>query len=563
MNRQRGFLAIAAVAMIVLVGILSTAIVALAVRASLFSIHLGAKNKAVFIAESGLEQGRSNLTQDILANRQTCIGLSSTVSMTGGRFTVVPASDAANLLNPRYAFSTLSTPISSGATPATIEVSDTSVFAPYGRVLIGREVFQYDRIATSTTLDGITRAQDVSLNQGHASGTLVSQYQCTIQSTGNSPATHPEGVRQYRQGIQQPAVFAVGASGTILRWNGASELQWDNQSPGTYNFNDLSILNYHSGWAVAEGTSNDFRLSRLQGNTWSNFAVSAPSSGGGPTPSNELYSVYATSPNEAWAVGTEGKQNAITILYWTRNALNSNTNWCLLNCGGKTINDTGVANNARDFYGVKAVDTNGDGAADIGFAVGGQPGQTGSGANRAVILVYNGTTWSLLASPALPSSAIGQLYGVDIIENGNNAPLDAYFVGLSSLNGEGGKILRLRGGTWTVITTTQQMNSISGVDVDGDGLADFIVAVGNGGLVHFMNANMSITNTFTLSGAPDLTGVVALSPSDVWAVGNGGVRWHYNGSSWVLNASGGANLQGVQAIYPKQNPASSWHDVIN
>ncbi|GGI85134.1 hypothetical protein [Legionella impletisoli] len=560
MKRQGGFLAIAAVAMIVLVGILSAAIVAMAVRASLFSIHLNAKNKAVFIAESGLEQGRKNLTQSVLANRQTCVGLSSTVSMSGGGFTVVPASDAANLINPRYSFSTLSSPISAGASPTIISVSDTSVFAPYGRVLIGREVFQYDRIANATTLAGVTRAQDGSMSLSHASGSLVSQYQCTIQSTGNSASTNPEGVRQYRQGIQQPVVFAVGENGTILRWNGASELQWDNQSPGTFNFNAISALNYHSAWAVADRQDQfNFRIARLQGNSWTNFITYTPP----PPEAVNLTGVDATSTNEAWAVGDRNRGSSFTILRWVRNASNDSTNWCLLPCGGKTIDESGTDSQQRYLFAIKTLDTSGDGYADIGAAVGGRDG-TGSG-NRGIALLYNGSEWVNLPLPTSPATnRIGQLYGVEIVDNGTSTPRDAYFVGRSSENNSDGKLIRYRDGIWVVITVAAPLRSISVIDTDGDGFGDFGVAVGDNGVAYTFD-NSSLNGPFVISGN-NLTGVEVLSTTDIWVVGDNGTRLHYNGStveSITAGVSTSNDLTGVSAIFPRRSPSSSWYDVIN
>lgn len=577
MNSQRGFLLIVAIVLLVIIGILSSAIVSLGVRAGIMPIYFNAKNKAVFLAESGLEQGKKNLTEKILANRQTCVGLSNTTTMTGGKFKVVQANDAANTINPRYAFSTLSANISVSGTPGTITVTDSSVFAPYGRVLIGREVFQYDRIQNTTTLAGITRAQDGSIAHAHISGTLVSQNQCTIKSTGNSPATSPVGIRQYRQGIQQPTVFTAGLNGTILRWNAANELQWDVQSPGTYNFNAISVINYHDGWAVADRESLQInRLARLQGNGWTNFTLDM----GSANQAQNLYGVYATSANEAWAVGLSRPPSppsppdgggppippsgpALTILNWVRDGSNSNTNWCIIpnggtSCNGKIYDDTGVANTAKDLFAIKTIDYSGDGFADVGFAAGGNDGQAGSGANRGTLLTYNGSQWS---NVVLPANSIGQLYGVDIIKNGTNAPVDAYFVGMSSMSGEGGKMIRLRSGAWSVSTTTAQMNAISGVDTNNDGLADFVVAVGNGGLVYFFDSNFAITANYTLSG--NLNGVIVLSPSDVWVAGSGGVRWHYNGSNWLLNASGGNDLKGISAVFPEKKPQSSWYDAID
>ncbi|ETO92158.1 hypothetical protein [Legionella oakridgensis] len=556
MKHQRGFLTLTAVVIIVLFGILSATLVAMVIRASTAVIYLDAASKAASLAESGLEQGRQNLTQAALASRQTCVGLSSSLSMTTGSFSVGAANDAANAINPRYAFATLSTAIASGSTPATISVNNSAVFAPYGRVLIGREVFEYDRIANSTTLAGIARAQDGSIASTHASGTLVSQYQCTMASIGRSPASNPNGVRQYQQGIQQPVVFAAGGNGMILRWNSSTaELSWQSQSPGTYLFNAISAVNYHEGWAVANGSGGS-RLSRLQGNNWTNITVSV-------SQAPDLFGVDAPSANEAWAVGERGASNSLTILRWVRNASNSSTNWCQLPCGGKTVSTTGISNQERYLFAVKTLDTNGDGYADIGAAVGGQSG-TGSG-NRGIILIYDGTQWANLE---LPSSVyrIGQLYGVDIIGNGNNAPKEAYFVGRSSQSSAQGKLFRLRDGVWSaVITTTAPMRSVSAVDTNGDGYADLGIAVGDNGVAYLFDGNFTVYGPFVLTGN-DLKSAKVASPTDIWMVGTNGTRLHYNGTAVESVTSGVStsnDLNGVSVISSQNTPVSSWYDMIN
>jgi len=560
MSRQHGFLIINAIVIIVIFAITTTMLVSIYIRAAISSNYLVAASKASAAAESGLQQGLRNLTYDTISSRQTCGALSNTTAIATGNFTVIDATDEGT--NPRYASSPLTTFIAAAGTPATIVVANSGVFSPSGgRVLIGREVFQYKRLADATTLTGISRAQDGTLSNAHLANALVSQFQCTMAVTGNSPATTPAGVRQYKQGVQQQTVFTAGAGGTILRWDSdTAPLVWQSMSPGTFVFNAISALNYHSAWAVADdGGNNAWRLSRLHGNTWANITITQGAMG---QPARNLYGVYATSDQEAWAVGQLGSGNTFTILRWIQDGANTNANWCDLPCTTKTVANGTTANAERELFAVKTIDTNNDGFADMGYAAGGQGG-TGGG-NRGIVMSYNGTQWAEIASYPATTNRIGQLYGVDIVVNGAAAPKDAYFVGRSSLNNNDGKILSLRDGVWTVTTTTTQMRSVSVVDMDGDGYAEFGAAVGLDGAAYtYDGTTWTGPNVITTE---DLYGVHALSSTDVWVVGTNGSRFHYDGVtliSLVTGAATGNILRGLSAIYPQQSAISSWYDVIN
>ena len=571
-QKQSGFLIMAAAVIIVIFGLIAAFLVSMLLRSSEGTIYLGASTQAEALAESGLQQGAANLTDDILATRQTCTGLSATQSISTGSFNVTAASDAANLVNPRYAFATLSGGITAGATPTTLTVNDSSVFAPQGRVLIGREVFRYARIANAITLAGVVRAQDTSVATVHPSGALVSQYQCMMDSIGSAPGVAPFGVRQYQQGMQAQTLFAVGNNGRITRWNtDTNELAWqDDSPPGAQRLNGVSVLNYHDVWAVGDRqNASNYFLVRLQGNTWSTFTVP----GASPLAQN-LQGVHTTSEYEAWAVGIRagtGGSRSFNLLRWVRDGSNSNNNWCKLpnqslangTCASTaiTVNETGIANKQKFLYSVVTRDTNNDGFANYGLAVGGQDGARGGarGPNRGVVLQYNGTQWTPLT--LLANQAIGRLYGVALTPNGTS---EAFFVGRSSGNNSQGKLVRLRSGVWTVVTTTRRMYAVSVIDTDGDGIADFGCAVGDAGQIITFDSNGILTNV-TLSGNQDFLGVSVISPTDIWAVRSNGSAYHYDGISWIqeLPNTSGVRLNGVSGAFPTLSPVSSWHDVVN
>ncbi len=111
------------------------------------------------------------------------------------------------------------------------------------------------------------------------------------------------------------------------------------------------------------------------------------------------------------------------------------------------------------------IDTDGDSAGNIGFAVG----------NSGRILRYNGTNWVADTSPVTSN-----LFGVSTV-----VCLEAWACGAN------GDILRWNGSSWSVnnSTSSQQLNAIQMIDTDGDGLANFGVAVGNAGTIMRYNGS--------------------------------------------------------------------------
>ncbi|MDX2345589.1 MAG: hypothetical protein QNK11_01750 [Legionella sp.] len=557
MSQQKGFLLITAVIMIVVFAVLSTVIVATVLRTTEMTLYPKEIPAADALAESGLDQARKNITQTNLSTRQTCTGLASTITLATGNSISGPGTNTTN--NPRHAYATLQTAIVSNTTPSIMTVNNSSVFAPSGWVLIGREMFQYDRIASSTTLGGVSRAQDGTEASTHVAGSVVSQYQCSIAGIGHAPAINPRGIREYQQGMNQPILFSVGEKGRLMRWNGpVNELVWASENSGTNkDLYGVSALNYHSAWAVGKKDKKDFMLSRLQGNSWSSVLVRLGSS-------SDLYSVDAVSENEAWAVG-QRKGKDIAILRWVRDASNSNNNWCRVPCSGITLTDSDVEDNQKSIYAVKTLDLNGNGFANMGFAAG--------GANKdGVIWYYSGTGWSPIDKAPLKytlPSQVGQLVGVDITRNGNNAPKEAFFVGRTSSGKSKGKLLRLQiingKDTWNSVDLKEELAAVSIVDTNGDGWADFGCAVGEKGSIVTFDGNMN-TTVSTMSGKKDLKAVVTLSASDIWVSGKSGVRFHYDGSNWVsltANVNTNDDLNGLSGVFPKQIEFSRWHEFIN
>lgn len=548
-KHQNGFLSILAVMIIILFGIFGSALVYLFIVKAVTTSHLVAQTKAFSLAETAREEALFLLKQPSLATREGCATLNNVQSFSTGSATAAPATDAAHTINPLMS----STNLTSLST--TLVVTDSSALAPNGRVYIDREGIDYGKNDTGTnTLFEITRGAGATLISGHAIGTIVSQYQCTLEARGLSPQTNAFAQRNLQEDFQLQTMYVVGNNNTYLQWNGpANELQWQISSGSANNrtYSAVDILNAHQGWAVGARRNNNLSINRLSQGAWSSFQVAA---GSGRA---NLYGVSAVSSLEAWTVG-QRRNNQFTLWRWLGG---NGSNWCRVltssSCGGKQITAS-VANNQKDLYAIKTLDTTGNGLANVGFAVGGR-NQNGR------ILQYNGTVWSL---SVIAAPQIGRLYGVFITPLGTASTLEAWAVGRAS-NGNRGKILRFNGTQWVLSfnansNSDRDIRAISMIDTTGNGRADYGWAVGRNGRAYLYNGS-------SWSGPSILTnqhlyGVTVLSPNDAWAVGNRGTRLHWDGSTWnsfQTNVSTTRQLNGIASVSTQNQPASTWRELNN
>jgi len=170
----------------------------------------------------------------------------------------------------------------------------------------------------------------------------------------------------------------------IEHWNGT---QWSivsspNQGTGSNVLNAVSINAPNDVWAVGYYVSNNTwhtLIERWNGTHWS--IVASPDGG---TMGNQLNSVAVVSANNVWAVGTYGASNNTSrtlALHWNGSTWSTVTT---PNAGGS------LSNNYLD--GMTVVS-----AADI-WAVGNYY-NTVLGKRQTLILHWNGTAWSIVASP--------------------------------------------------------------------------------------------------------------------------------------------------------------------
>jgi len=321
-------------------------------------------------------------------------------------------------------------------------------------------------------------------------------------------------------------------------------------------YNTLTSVSADSAddaWAVGSYVNNttgvrDTLILHWNGTAWSR--VASPNPG---TRFNVLNGVSAGGAKNAWAVGFYRNQAAGAlplILHW------NGTSWSQVTAPASGMPQT-------ELNGVSTV--SGRNAWAAGFA-----GKPAAGQFATLLLHWNGTAWAPVASPN-PGKTDSFLQGVSATASGGAWAVGSYHRGttLHTL------VLQWSGTAWAQVKSASpapagRYNLLAGVSAIGQGHA---WAVGN-------NPNLTTGPGQTLvlqwngtswprvpspdagAGANVLTGVSAVSSTDVWAVGDsqpgvgsGPLRTlilHWDGTAWSQvsgpNASPASNvLNGVSA----------------
>ena len=210
--------------------------------------------------------------------------------------------------------------------------------------------------------------------------------------TNISPAGVAVGLNLYGVFAVNPSLaFAVGDTGTMLRWDGTL---WASILSGTPNtLRGIWMASSTDGWAVGDAGT----IVRWNGLAWA--AETSPTA-------NQLNSVQALTSTDVWAVGNLG-----TILH--RNGL------------GWTLVPSGVTQNLNSLYMLSDTE---------GWVVGASDG------TAPVILFWDGSTWTRVFP--IP------MVNLDLLDVWMVASQDGWSVG------QNGLILRFGAGAVTTATTT-------------------------------------------------------------------------------------------------------------
>jgi Tfp pilus assembly protein PilX len=537
LNSQRGFLAIVAVFLIVVVGFMGIAATYLFFGNSVASGDMQQSDNALYTAESGLEIANRAVISSLITGtnkRISCAAVTGNAETTNfaagsGKFTATTLNSS-----PIYVSTTLNGALT--ATATTVTLASTAGLAPAGTVMVDLEEMSYGGIS-GNSLIAVQRGFHYSWATSHATAAGVAQFQCDFDVLAGVPNLITFfAKRDLRQNISLQEAWAVGAlTGTTFvfdRWNHPTELAWtvSTVTAGTAeNLNDIFMLSNAEGWAVGNMNNTAFTILHWKGTSWAATPLTATCN------TQTLNGVTAVSSNEAYAVGAKFNTTTCssgnfryTVLKW------NGTAWSALTSATSPSIPADSATSAN-LNAVRVIGTSGNSTGNLGFAVG----------DGGFILQFNGTAWVKVTSPTTQN-----LQGIYII-----SATEAWAVGAA------GVILKWNGTTWATVTspTTTQLNAITMLDATQAGTAQSGWAVGNTGVAVFYNGTSWALKSS--GSANNLNNVTQFNNSnDVWAVGAAGTIMHYDGTSWSAVTSGtSVALNGVSSVV-RQPFASAWQE---
>ena len=325
-----------------------------------------------------------------------------------------------------------------------------------------------------------------------------------------------------------PTVMAMQAAQAAPRAARAAPGQAVTAIPGE--LGAVSASSATNTWAVGDDCTATCTTLTLHwnGTAWSK--VASPNAGSG---ANSLSGVYTVSATNAWAVGDYCTTSACPaedtlILHW------NGTAWSKV----ASLNPSSVVNVLTGVSGTSGTDI---------WAAGYVLGPSGS--DNTLILHWNGTAWSKVASPNPSKTGADLLNAVSAVSSAS-----AWAVGSYDATATAGDNLAVQwnGTAWSKARTpnpSPTFNSLTGVsttsasDAWAVGIAE-TTASGTVLILHWNGAAWSKVKSPNPAGA-SLTAVSADSGTDAWAVGDycvsscGGpgavldtMTLHWNGTSW-------------------------------
>jgi hypothetical protein len=240
-----------------------------------------------------------------------------------------------------------------------------------------------------------------------------------------------------------------------------------------------------------------------------------PSPSGGPAGSPEaLTGLYAASPTDVWAVGQPGGNDAFE--HW------NGTSWTGQGLPAGLATAAGNSASVSFITGTSASNITAVGTGDINTG--------GTIVQESVTFHFNGTAWSELTIPA----------------NVTLGPVTAFSAtNLWSVNNNG-DAEQFNGTTWTTTSLPVpaeepdlDMTSISGsspsdIWAAGTEFNEGLHRDNSPVLEHFNGTSWSNVSVPVASPTGGLTDVVAVTPSDAYAVTTVGAILHWNGTTWTL-----------------------------
>jgi hypothetical protein len=306
---------------------------------------------------------------------------------------------------------------------------------------------------------------------------------------------------------------ADGYSQTLIEhWNGTAWTVVASPNPGTANnwLFGVAAVSANDVWAVGWQANTNIQqplIVHWDGTAWSEYTVSVA------RPRVVLQAVSAVAANDVWAVGLSCEtamcnRRVTAVLHY------DGTGWSVV-----SSQDPGAFDNSLDA--VSAVSAN-----DV-WAVGEACSDNGCSASQSLIEHWNGTAWSVVASPS-PGSARTPLLGVDAI------PGEAWAVGEACSDGgcvsADSVTLHWNGSVWSVVpspnpgTVDTHLNAVSifaSSDVWAVGSETSDGSTFGNVVMRWDGASWSVVSVSDPGSVDnDLRGIVGLAAANVWAVGD-------------------------------------------
>jgi hypothetical protein len=180
-GNEKGVTVIAAVATLLVLSLMGTVVVSLVGIENHSALHQGQAVEAYWIAEAGIQRALTYMSRES-GNCTAISGAAQFTNVTLGRGTFTVTAIRYNASPPSN--TTLSADITAGQTTITVgSTTGPPLYAPRGRIVIDSELIAYTG-TTATTFTGAKRGVDGTTAAAHTSGAAVSQYQCSLTSTG-------------------------------------------------------------------------------------------------------------------------------------------------------------------------------------------------------------------------------------------------------------------------------------------------------------------------------------------------------------------------------------------
>jgi hypothetical protein len=314
-------------------------------------------------------------------------------------------------------------------------------------------------------------------------------------------------------GTSASQVWAAADDGVHL-WNGSA---WTMQSatPGVLAIEGTSASDV---WAVGQTV-----ILHYDGHAWTKTTSVVPYT---------LTSVWASSPTDAWAVGTG-------LMRWNGVSWQDAGNSIIGNAVyGTSSTDVWISDSQTGSYhwnGLSWTQVALDGGNAEGLIT-----VTGDGHGMVLMAGSDGTMYRLVGGTWRRVSGGGVRLQAGLRRLAVTSTTDLFAAGDDSTSsGDQALVVRRAPSGFSQVATSTVADGFFGISASS---SSNVWAVGRSVVEGYDGATWSSTTALGVS--PDLDAVVALSPTDVWAAGEDMIQ-HYDGQSWTLVAN---PLSGTQSL---------------